>query len=288
MRLSSSDGAGRAVAVAAVAGLALVLAQCAPETETGPSAPVDPPETLTPETEETAETTLPAPLAALSRAEIIAASARAAADYAAGRRGEGPDPLVGRSFEVIQPFGCTPPAPAGAAEAGADGLARVSWADERRALRLELAPGDWTGSALIGQGGEWEAIEGFWIARPWLAADSCPAVRRDPLQAAAPAPTPQTVGLAAVHPEGGSRLGRRAGRAFGHTVQGEEGAAPAVPAGGYRLVLGGRVVGFPDGRATRCRADGPDQRPVCVTAVQLDRVAFTTPDGTVLSEWRPG
>ena len=58
---------------------------------------------------------------------------------------------------------------------------------------------------------------------------------------------------------------------------------------GYRVVLEGRFASFPDGRAIRCRAASIDQRPVCIAAVQLDRVAFEDgSSGTVLSEWRPG
>jgi hypothetical protein len=45
---------------------------------------------------------------------------------------------------------------------------------------------------------------------------------------------------------------------------------------------------FPNGRAFRCRAPGPDARPTCVAAVSVDRVAFETVEGAVLSQWRPG
>ena len=63
---------------------------------------------------------------------------------------------------------------------------------------------------------------------------------------------------------------------------------PPAPTGGYRLILEGRMSAFADGRAIRCRASSPDQRPVCIGAVQLDRVAFEDAGGAVLSEWRPG
>ena len=48
------------------------------------------------------------------------------------------------------------------------------------------------------------------------------------------------------------------------------------------------MAAFADGRAVRCRAAGPDQRPICIGAVQLDRVAFEDAQGAVLSEWRGG
>lgn len=45
---------------------------------------------------------------------------------------------------------------------------------------------------------------------------------------------------------------------------------------------------FADGRAIHCRTAAPDQRPVCIGAAQLDRVAFEDADGQMLSEWRDG
>jgi hypothetical protein len=94
------------------------------------------------------------------------------------------------------------------------------------------------------------------------------------------------MGLAAVFEADGSRLGRRNGRAYSFGVRGENDQPAAVPPGGYRLVLEGRMAAFSDGRAIRCRAASPDQRPVCIGAVRLDRVAFEDAQGAVLSEWR--
>ena len=156
---------------------------------------------------------------------------------------------------------------------------------------LKMGPGDWAGSALIAGGADapdWEAVEGFWIPRPWLGSESCPNVRSDPLQTAQADAAPQTVGLAAIFEAGGSRIGQRNGRAYTFTVRPEGGAALKPPAQGYRLVLEGRIASYPDGRAIRCRATGPDQRPVCVVAAKLDRVAFETSESKMLSEWRPG
>jgi hypothetical protein len=71
-------------------------------------------------------------------------------------------------------------------------------------------------------------------------------------------------------------------------VRGEGDQPPAAPVQGYRLVLEGRMAAFADGRAIRCRSDMRDQRPVCIGAFQLDRVAFEDTDGKMLSEWRGG
>lgn len=255
-----------------------LLAQCDRDKADEPAAP--PPETPA--------VVAPQPAPALDRAAFLSAAAAAAAAYAEGAK-PARDSLAGRSFSIVTAFGCSGPSPG--TSAGADGRARWSWGEEQKTIRLSAEPGDWTGSALIATAEatpDWEAVEGFWVMRPWMAAAACPAVRRDPLLSGPPAASPETVGLAAVHTSTSSRLTRRNGRPYVHVVRGEGEAAPTPSPGGYRLRLEGRLAAFPDGRAFRCRAAGPDQRPVCIAAAQLDRVAFETPDGAVLSEWRPG
>lgn len=269
----------RPSAVALVA-TALLLSGCQRE-----AAVTAPP--IAPSPAETAETPVP-PAPTLDRAGLLQAMDAAASAYAAGRP---PDvSLAGRRFVVRQAFGCAGETPPPAAAAPGDGLAAWSWGPRRESLRLTMAPGDWTDSPLLaGSADSWEAAEGFWISRPWLRADGCPAVEGDPVSSGpVAAPSPQSVGLAAVFEEDGSRLGRRNGRAYEFTVRGEGGQAPAAPVGGYRLVLEGRLAAFADGRALLCRAASADQRPVCVGAVHLDRVAFETADGRTLSEWRVG
>lgn len=236
----------------------------------------------------------PAPLSALTRGELVSAAGRAASAYAAGQVPTETDPLVGRGFAVRIPFGCTGPSEA-IEGTGSDGVARWTWGADRKTIQLSLTPGDWTGSALAFQPAPapnaapaWEAVEGFWVPRPWLAAETCPDVRADPLLTRPAPASPQTVGIAAVFEAGGSRIGRRNGRAYAFTVRAQGDQPLTAPTGGYRLLLEGRVVGFPGGRAIRCRASGPDERPVCVAAVQLDKVAFEDAAGTTLSEWRPG
>lgn len=234
---------------------------------------------------------LPAPIPVLSRGDLVGAAARAASAYAEGKQLEGADPLVGRTFALRIAFGCAGPAPAAPQDGELSGLASWTPGADGKTIELKLTPGDWTGSALIAGGADaptWEAVEGFWIPRPWLASESCPAVKGDPLQTGDVGAAPQTLGLAAVFDEGGSRVGRRNGRAYSFTVRAEGDAPPAVPSQGYRLALAGRIASFPDGRAIRCRASGPDQRPVCVVAATLDRVAFEDAEGGTLSEWRPG
>lgn len=273
----------RRVAVLSGVAAALFLAQCdrdRPEPIDAEPVAVDP---------------APAPTiatpATLTRADLLTATSRAAAAYAAGERVEGADPLVGRRFALRVPFGCNGPQPT-AAEAAGDGLARWSWGPENKTIQLSLTPGDWLNTALISgvaDRSDWEAVEGFWIPRPWLTAGDCSTVRADPLQSGDSAPSPQTVGLAAVFTADDSRVGRRNGRAYAFTIRPTGDTPLAAPVGGYRVVLEGRLASFPDGRAIRCRASSPDQRPVCIAAIRLDRVAFTNADSSVLlSEWRPG
>ena len=269
--------------VVAAAAMGLLLLSC--EREPAPSARVpSPPST---------DSARPAPEPALrepalDRRALLAAVAQAASDYAAGRAAGPVESLARRPFDVSLAFGCEGAA-APTVEGVGDGLARWSWDADRETIRLALTPGDWTHSPLIAAADQqaWDAVEGFWISRPWLTADGCPSVRADPLASGPAAASPETVGLAAVFEKGGSRLGRRNGRAYAYTVRPAGEAPLAAPETGYRVRLQGRIAAFPDGRAIRCRAASPGQRPVCVAAVRLDRVAFETARGEVLSEWRP-
>jgi len=227
---------------------------------------------------------VPTPEPVLTRNDLVEAAGRAASVYASGQDLPAEDSLVGRTFSVRMAFGCDGPALPGSEQPG---TAHWSWGAERKTIVLRMLPADWKDAAMItqaGVSGKWEAIEGFWIARPWLLVDGCPAAKGDPLQTAA-VTSPQTLGLAAVFEAGGSRLSRRDGRAYQFTVRPKD--APLVPPkNGYRLLLQGRVESFPSGRAVECRASNPNERPVCVLAARLDRVAFETSGQEMLAEWR--
>ncbi|WP_422051121.1 hypothetical protein [Sphingomonas leidyi] len=264
--------------------LALVLAGCdASAPEPTPAnvqleAPVRPPAPLS-----------PAPPPRLSRADFIDAARQATSQYTAAEKPAATDPLVGRTFSIKIAFGCSGPTPL--AGEHVSGVAGWSWGDEGKTIVLNMTPGDWAGSALIAGSADapdWEAVEGFWIPRPWMESERCPTVQGDPLQTANIGAAPQTLGLAAIFEAGGSRIGRRNGRAYMFTIRPEGEAPLKPPPQGYRLILAGRIASYPNGRAIRCGAPGPDQRPVCVVATKLDRVAFEEADGTMLSEWRPG
>jgi hypothetical protein len=233
---------------------------------------------------------IPTPTA-MTRADLLNAVSRSASAYAAGERLEGADSLVGRPFSIRIPVGCGEPQST-VLDGPTEGLAQWAWGPERKTIQLSLTPGDWLNTALISGtagGSGWEAVEGFWVPQPWLRTETCSKVRVDPLQSGPGTPSSQTVGLAAVFKANESRIGRRNGRAYTFTVRATGDAPLTVPANGYRVVVEGRLAAFPGGQAIRCRASSPDQRPVCIAAIQLDRFAFTEGGtGTVLSEWRPG
>lgn len=234
---------------------------------------------------------IPAPQPALTRSDLVSATTAAASEFAQGKAPASEDPLVGRSFAVRLPFGCEGPAPAESAQEASDGLPASMWGPDRATIRLRMTPGDWMQSAMlagVNASEQWEAVEGFWVARPWVLAESCPTVKPDPLQTGAPPASPQTLGLAAVFETGGSRLGRRNGRAYEHVVRATGDSPLAPPLAGFRLLLEGQIAAFPSQQAIECRAPGPDQRPVCIVAVHLNRVAYKDADGKVLAEWRPG
>lgn len=226
----------------------------------------------------------PLPPPALTREDLIDNAAAASAAFAAAAPAPaGADPLVRREFRVRLPFGCAgPQAVPGASQA---------WFEqdlERRTVKLTARTIDWSGLPLIRSLPNAEAIEtveGFWIPRPWLRTDTCP-----PRREIAPAPTPtaaaaQSLGLAQISGADASRLPRRDGRPYEFVQKLPAAGAPAG-AGGYHLVLEGRIAAFPDGRSIRCWSETPDHRPVCLYAVDLERVAFEDGKGAVLAEWR--
>lgn len=278
--------ARRFSSIAALATLALAACGRAPEPPPAPAAHA--PETAV------APPTQMQPV--VDRAELLRALDAAASAFAAGQPDNGAT-LDGRRYSVRQAFGCAGPARAGATHPA--GLASWTWGPRNQTIELALQPADWTSDLGAGDGDAPEAIEGFWLARPWMRADGCPAATVNlpapppedavPPKAGSTPPPPQrqTAGLASVFVQGGSRVGRRDGRAFTHTLRGEDGP-PLAPTAGFRLVIEGRFTAFPGGQTVRCRAGAQDERPVCMAASTIDRVVFETADGQQLSEWRPG
>lgn len=224
------------------------------------------------------------PLSAAGRAELIAAFARAADATAAGR--PLPDTnrqLVGRTFSLRLPFGCNGPV----------SKAPFPWAGwtfdpKKKALKLTATPERWREAAwvrAIAEDMQFEAVEGFWIQRPWTSSEDCPDGSAAATEAVAAEPLRPTAGIAQFFAPDAPRTFQRGTRAYSHTIRVPD--AEATKDSSYRLSLGGRVTGFPDGQPIHCWNEAPDRRPVCLIAVELARVAFeNSPAGEVLVEWR--
>ena len=224
------------------------------------------------------------PLAPVGRVDLIAAFARAGDAAAAGRPlPEANRQLVGRTFSLKFPFGCS-------GEANKERPAWAGWVLDRsrQALKLSAAPERWTDAAWVKSiAGDmaYEAVEGFWIERPWTSSEECPAAKVASDSDLAASDERQTMGIAQFFAPDSPRTFQRGSRAYAHTIRVREPAE--VEGRTYRLAVSGRVTGFPDGQPIHCVQDSPDRRPVCLMAVELARVSFEDPrDGTVLVEWR--
>lgn len=217
----------------------------------------------------------------LDRAALIqTAEARAAGDGAAPETVKAE--LVDRRFRVRIPFGCDGPQ----VQAGSS-QAYFQVDAGRRTVKLAARPTDLAGHPLVTQFPDApgiEALETFWIPRPWARSEACPARRDKPAPPTPTPPSPPTLGLAALFEPGGSRLGRRDGRPYERVLKIPE-DDPLPLADTYVLVLEGRLTRFPSGETIRCWSETPAHRPVCVYAALMERVAFETPDGKVLAEW---
>jgi hypothetical protein len=279
---------GRAIVAGGVLLLALIFVAAivfrSPDREDAGARPMaPPPQTDTPPPAPQPPIPVAAPV--LTRGDLIAAAGVAASAYAGGAPPAAENrALVGRRFRLRIPFGCTGPlAPE------EERSAFWSFGPERKTIRISVRPENWLDTALARElGGEetFDAVEGFWIPRPWLASEDCPARRGDPLQTGPAPASPETVGLATFYDKGGSRLEQRRDRPYETVVPVPETGEAPVPEG-FRLILEGRIVGYPDGRAFRCLSAGENQRPVCVAGVQVETVAVEDPVAeTVVAEWR--
>jgi hypothetical protein len=221
---------------------------------------------------------LPAPRPELDRAALLTAVARAASAHAAGQRDR--QNLAGRRFTLKMRFGC--------GEKGG-GAGPISWTYEEAEQRLTIRarPDIDSEAAGLGKDNEdaIEAVEGFWIAQPWLLTDACPAAADEgegPAEESSP-----TVGIAHYFTAQDSRVQRRSERSYEIVRRAEPAIVP--PAAGFNLVLQGRLEAWPNGQVIRCRGAGTAARPVCIISAEFDRVAFENPqDGLTIAQWSAG
>ena len=222
---------------------------------------------------------IPSPQPELDRAALLAAVARAASAHATGEDDKAAQgQLDGRRFTLKIRFGCRGPAQSGAM--------RWSYDEQEQALTLRAEPDITSDSPLFGDGEDSpvEAVEGFWIPRPWILTDACPAGGE--AEAAAAAPQASSIGIAQYFTAQDSRVQHRSGRSYEIVRRADPAIAPSQT--GFTLVLHGRLRRWPDAGPVRCRGSGR-ARPTCIISAELDRVAFENPEtGMTIAEWGAG
>ena len=229
---------------------------------------------------------------ALLIAVVSAASARAAGtDDGASQR-----ELDGQPFEFTIRFGCDGPA-----EDLQQAPLGWSFKPAEATLRLRAMPTIKTDdpvAAKIG-GKAVEAIEGFWVPKPWLLQATCPAAAAptvapperpagSDLQEAGQQIQPSRrwpkVGIAQFFTSTDARTRRRDSRAY-EAVESVEDGAP-VGLKGFNLVLSGRLRLTPGNRVIECVAAGSDTPPDCIVSADIDDVRMERPeDGSVVARW---
>lgn len=222
---------------------------------------------------------VPQPPPPLGRADLIEAVHQAASRYAAGDPPSVPL-LAGRRVALSLPFGCNGPA---------EDLSEVqsgwTYDAETGALRVKVEPQDWSAAPFIAATAgatTVEAAEGFWIERPWTAAEIC---ARGTAATSEQSPSRETLALVELFEPGTKRADRRSGRAY-QTVETIEQGEIALDQG-LRLRVEGRLVALGDGPPIGCWSEGPSVRPVCVVRVRFDRIAITDATGNLtLADWK--
>ena len=236
---------------------------------------------------------LPVAEAPLDRAAVLQAVAKAASaaalghDDRAAQRG-----LDGDRFEVRIRFGCPGPTPS-----VVGGPFVVRYDGESRRLQVRASPDltereSWV--AAVG-GDTIEAVEGFWMRKPWMLAPGCSvAANRLAVEATEdagdvaqqmPMGTPEwRVGIAQFFRAADARTRRRDHRAYEATKTLDE-HQPA-PSQGYDIILAGRLQELPKGKVIACHVASAQLPPECVVSVTFDQVRIERADTQeTLADW---
>lgn len=245
---------------------------------------------------------LPVAEAPLDRATLLLAVAKASSAAALGRDDTADQrTLDGKRFEVRIRFGCRD---SGRQLAPGAGPFSVRYDSSDRTLRVRASPDVTIDDPRIKRlaDNSIEAVEGFWMRRPWLLADGCPVVptpsepdktgagesssgqEETSAEAISKPQTSHRVGLAQFYTEADSRTSRRGDRPYETTKVLSEKEQPSPS--GYNLVLSGRLRELNAGRVILCRNESANEPPECLVSVDFDRVWIEKPGSReVLAEW---
>lgn len=228
---------------------------------------------------------VPLPQPPMDRAALLAAVAEARSAAAAGvddRQAQ--QQLDGKEFELRIRFGC-------GGQPKAAKPTPLGWSlDDSGVLRIHATPDISEKDPAIAAMGlqDVEAVEGFWLERPWLLQATCPAVPSPPASdqpqsaaasaangskppiASSPGAAAPRVGIAQFFTATDPRTVRRDDRPY-QAVKKLDGSAE-VGQEGFDLVLSGRLRALAAGRAIRCVASSTEAAPVCVIAASFDHV----------------
>lgn len=237
---------------------------------------------------------LPTVEAPLTRRDVLLATIEAASDFATGVDDrERQRALDGRPFSFRMRL-CGTGGP----------LGQSSFDAEERVLRVEVRPTITAESPVVQPllGERFEAVEGFWVPRPWLLQAGCPRTAPAPAPAGAEAEASEeaeqspsreqaeppvatvpasTVGLAEFFEPSSDRSQRREGRPYTLTRKLGENVQP----GPVDLVLSGRLSRLPEGKVITCTSLQPAGPPTCIVSVRVDTVRLEDPSGALLAEW---
>ena len=185
-------------------------------------------------------------------------------------------------------FGCPDVEPKG------DAAYQATYNPVERRLTLRAAPDVSSDDpSLVGIADDQvEALEGFWVRRPWLLIAACPvpptAAGDDEPPAEPDANASEQLGsriaIAQFFTAADPRTRRRDERPYQYTTRLAEGEQPSTA--GYDMVVSGRLRRLPNGRVITCSGSAVDVSPTCIVSVIVDHVSMNRADtGAILAEW---
>lgn len=262
---------------------------------------------------------LPKPEPAIDRKGLLDAVRDAASAHSSGvDDSASQSALDGRRFAIRIPFGCR--SFLGGAVEQSFNIARrpdgksyeIFAAPNLSANEIGIAPNAKDENEENSADEAIEAVEGFWIPRPWMLAGRCPLDKMPtPVIGDEPETTKaakakdaendeavgqaqggiavqveyRTVGIAQFFTAADSRVSRRMGRSYSKIAAIND--KNGFPANGLTLLLEGKLRAWPSGEVILCQGDGRNSPPSCVAGAYIDRVAFENPgDGSIIAEWR--